>query len=73
VDQFELDWGLQLLKSNQTTVFQGGGILSPAALRKANRESFMSPFPALSPEEKTDLNYNEESLLDALGTISVAF
>lgn len=70
-DQFELEWGKQLVKANDLPISRGGGILDPLVLSKANRDSFFSPFPKLTPEEKTDLNYNEESLLDALGMISV--
>ena len=71
-NEFELEWGKKLLTSNINPTSQEGGILSPTALTRANRQSFFSPFPALSPEDKIDLNYDEDSLLDALGAISVA-
>jgi len=71
-DQFELEWGKQLLQSNTVPSSRGGGILDPIALSKANRESFYSPFPPLPPEEIADLGYPQETLLDALGMISVA-
>ena len=65
-NKYELEWGRQLLNSNTE------GILDSLSYAKANRVSFVSPFPKLSPEEINDLNYNEDAMFDALGAISVA-
>jgi hypothetical protein len=58
---FELKFGEQLLF---------GSPLVPKSL--AGRQSFKSPFPPLSEEDKGDLAYAEGSLLDGLGTLSAA-
>ena len=61
---FELHFGQQLL------AFDGASPLIPSRL--ANRQSFKSPFPPLSEDDKGDLAYDEGSLLDGLGTLSAA-
>lgn len=60
---FELKFGERLL-------FDNASPLVPARL--ANRQSFKSPFPPLSEEDRGDLAYEEGALLDALGTLSSA-
>ena len=60
---FELMFGEQLLFDNSPP-------LVPSRL--ANRQSFKSPFPPLSEDDKGDLAYEEGALLDALGTLSSA-
>ena len=60
---FELKFGEQLLLDNSPP-------LVPSRL--TNRQSFKSPFPPLSEDDKGDLAYEEGALLDALGTLSSA-
>ena len=60
---FELKFGEQLLFVNSPP-------LVPSRL--ANRQSFKSPFPPLTEDDKGDLAYEEGDLLDALGTLSSA-
>lgn len=61
--EFELRWGQRLL-------FDAANSLIPARL--ANRNSFKSPFPSLTDDDKVDLAYEEGALLDGLGTVSAA-
>lgn len=60
---FELKFGERLLFDNSSP-------LVPSRL--ANRQSFKSPFPPLTEDDKGDLAYEEGALLDALGTLSSA-
>lgn len=60
---FELKFGERLLFDNSPP-------LVPSRL--ANRQSFKSPFPPLTEDDKGDLAYEEGALLDALGTLSSA-
>ena len=60
---FELKFGERLLFDNSPP-------LVPSRL--ANRQSFKSPFPPLTEDDKGDLAYEEGDLLDALGTLSSA-
>ena len=60
---FELKFGERLLFDNSPP-------LVPSRL--ANRQSFKSPFPPLTDDDKGDLAYEEGDLLDALGTLSSA-
>jgi len=60
---FELRFGEQLLFDSASPLVNS---------RLANRQSFKSPFPPLSEDDKGDLAYDEGSLLDGLGTLSAA-
>ena len=60
---FELKFGERLL-------FDNAPPLVPSRL--ANRQSFKSPFPPLTEDDRGDLAYEEGDLLDALGTLSSA-